>query len=68
VEVVVGAVLFASVVAVLFTLIRLSARRVFGSARRLEADLGRDALRHRLERGEITQAEYDAGVEALGKG
>lgn len=67
-ELLVGGLLFCGAVGTLFVLVRWSARRLFGRPRRLEAELGRDALRHRLEAGEITQSEYDAGIEAIGKG
>jgi hypothetical protein len=50
---------FAATVAVLFIAIKGLARAMFGPRRQLEAELGLEALERRLERGEITQEEFE---------
>ena len=67
-EYIVGAAAFVLAVGVLFFLFRGVARLVFGRSRRLERDLALGMLRDRLSRGEITRAQFDDGVVAVGKG
>jgi len=62
----VGLVVFFGVVFALFFLITRGTRAMFGSRRRLEAELGLEALEARLARGEITRAEFDQARRALG--
>jgi hypothetical protein len=59
---------FAAAVALLFVLIRAIARGAFGRSRRLEAELGREALASRRNAGKISQAEHDAASTTLGNG
>jgi uncharacterized membrane protein len=61
-----GALLFGGAVALLFVAIRWLARSLFGSRRRLESELGLEALDGRLARGEITREEYEQARLALG--
>lgn len=67
-EYVIGFIAFALAVAVLYVLIRALARGAFGRSRRLEAELGREALERRRKAGEISQSEYDQAVSTLGNG
>ena len=50
----------------LFVLIIRGARLLFGPRRRLEAELGLDALKARLARGELTTQEFEQARRALG--
>ncbi len=64
-------VVFASVIVVgvvfgLFMMITRGTRMLFGPRRRLEAEMGLDALRARLARGEITAQEFEQAKRALG--
>jgi uncharacterized membrane protein len=64
-------VVFASVIVVgvvfgLFLMITRGTRMLFGPRRRLEAEMGLDALRARLARGEITAQEFEQAKRALG--
>ncbi len=54
-------------VAILFGLIRAGTVAVFGHDRRLEADLGAQVIRERFARGEISRADAEAGMRALGR-
>lgn len=56
---VVGLTIFFALVSGLFFLIMRGTKAILGPRRRLEKDLGREVLRSRLARGEITQAEFD---------
>lgn len=58
--------LFVGAVALLFVAVRWLARSLFGSRRRLESELGLEALDGRLARGEITREEYEQARRALG--
>lgn len=58
------ALLFALVFA-LFLLITRGTRAILGPRRRLEEELGLEALRARLARGEISQAEFEQARRAL---
>jgi uncharacterized membrane protein len=62
----IGALVFVGAVAVLFVSITWLARAVFGPHRRLEAELGLEALERRLARGEITREEFEQARRALG--
>jgi len=62
----IGALVFVGAVAVLFVSITWLARAVFGPRRRLEAELGLEALERRLARGEITREEFELARRALG--
>ena len=62
----IGTVVFFRAVAVLFVAVSWLARAVFGLRRRLEAELGLEALERRLARGEITQEEIEQAERALG--
>ena len=62
---IVGVVVFAGIVALLFLVISRGTRAMFGPRRRLEAELGRDALKARLARGDITKAEFDEADRSL---
>lgn len=62
----IGMVAFFGVVTALFLVITRVTRALFGSRRRLEAELGSEALEARLARGEITKAEFDQARRALG--
>jgi uncharacterized membrane protein len=55
-----------AVVAALFLAVRWLARSLFGSRRRLESELGLEALDGRLARGDITREEYEQARRALG--
>jgi uncharacterized membrane protein len=61
-----AALLFVGAVALLFVAVRWLARSLFGSRRRLESELGLEALDGRLARGEITREEYEQARRALG--
>jgi uncharacterized membrane protein len=65
-SVLIGVVVFAAAVAMLFVVITWLARAVFGPRRRLEAELGLEALGRRLARGEITREEFEQAKRALG--
>ncbi len=67
-------IFFLAVVAILvlavvafYLVVCILARAMFGNRRRLEEELGLDALRHRFERGEITQQQFDEARRALGQ-
>ena len=62
----IGTLVFFGVVAVLFVAITWLARTLFGPRRRLEAELGLEALEQRLARGEITLEEFEQAKRALG--
>ena len=62
----IGALVFFAAVAVLFVAVTWLARAVFGPRRRLEAELGLEALERRLARGEITREEFEQAKRALG--
>ncbi len=64
--VLVGVAIILGVVFTLFFVITRGARLAFGPRRRLEADLGLDALKARLARGEITTQEFEQAKRALG--
>ena len=64
--VVFGSVIFVGVVLALFVVITRGTRMLFGPHRRLEAEMGLDALRERLARGEITAQEFEQAKRALG--
>lgn len=62
----IGTLVFFGAVAALFVAITWLARALFGPRRRLEADLGLEALDRRLARGEITREEFEQAKRALG--
>ncbi len=62
----IGTLVFFGAVAALFVAIRWLARTLFGPRRRLEAELGLEALEQRLARGEITLEEFEQAKRALG--
>lgn len=62
---VVGLALFFALVFALFLLITRGTRAILGPRRRLEEELGLEALRARLARGEISQAEFEQARRAL---
>jgi uncharacterized membrane protein len=64
--VVLAGVIFLGVVFALFFVIRRGTRMLLGPRRRLEAEMGLDALRARLARGEITAQEFEQAKRALG--
>jgi uncharacterized membrane protein len=64
--VVLATVIFLVVVFALFVVITRGTRMLFGPRRRLEAEIGLDALRARLARGEITAQEFEQAKRALG--
>lgn len=64
--VLIGVAAFAAAVAVLFVLITGLTRVAFGPRRRLEAELGLEALEARLAQGEITREEFEQARRALG--
>ncbi len=64
--VVLAVVIFFGVVVALFFVITRGTRMLFGPSRRLEAEMGLDALRARLARGEITAQEFEQAKRALG--
>ena len=61
----VGLVVFFGVVFALFFVITRGTRAMFGPRRRLEAELGLEALEARLARGEISTAEFEQAKRAL---
>jgi uncharacterized membrane protein len=65
-SILIGVSVFAAAVAVLFVVIAWLARAAFGPRRRLEAELGLEALERRLARGEITREEFEKARRALG--
>ena len=65
-SVLIGLAAFAAAVAVLFVAVRGLTRAAFGPRRRLEAELGLEALEGRLARGEITREEFEQARRALG--
>jgi uncharacterized membrane protein len=64
---IVALLVFLGVVFALFLVITRATRAVFGPRRRLEEGLGVEALRIRLERGEISQGEFEQAKRALGQ-
>ena len=62
---VVGLTIFVAFVLALFLLITRGTRAVLGPRRRFEEELGLDALRTRLARGEISQTEFEQARRAL---
>jgi len=62
----IGTLVFFGAVAALFVGITWLARALFGPRRRLEAELGLEALEQRLARGEITREEFEQAKRALG--
>jgi uncharacterized membrane protein len=62
---VVGLALFFALVFALFLLITRGTRAILGPRRRLEEELGLEALRARLARGEISQTEFEQARRAL---
>lgn len=60
-----GLALFFALVFALFLLITRGTRAILGPRRRLEEELGLEALRARLARGEISQAEFEQARRAL---
>ena len=64
--VVFASVIFLGAVFALFLVIMRGTRMLFGPRRRLEAEMGLDALRARLARGEITAQEFEQAKRALG--
>ena len=61
-----GALLFGGAVALLFVAVSWLARTLFGPRRRLESELGLEALDGRFARGELTREEYEQARRALG--
>ena len=61
-----AAVIFFGVVFALFFVITRGTRTLLGPRRRLEAEMGLDALRARLARGEITAQEFEQAKRARG--
>jgi uncharacterized membrane protein len=49
----------------LFLLITRGTRAILGPRRRLEEELGQQALRSRLARGEISEVEFEQAKRAL---
>jgi len=64
--VVLAGVIFLGAVFALFFVITRGTRMLFGPRRRLEAEMGFDALRARLARGEITMQVFEQAKRALG--
>ena len=64
--IVLGVAAFAAAVAVLYVVITRLTRAAFGPRRRLEAELGLEALQQRLARGEITREDFEQARRALG--
>ncbi len=64
--VLIGVAAFAAAVTVLFLLVTRLSGAAFGPRRRLEAELGLEALEARLARGEITQEEFEQARRSLG--
>ena len=62
---VIGLTIFFVLVFALFLLITRGARAILGPRRRLEEELGLEALRSRLARGEISQTEFEQARRAL---
>ena len=62
---VVGLSIFFVLVFALFLLITRGTRVILGPRRRLEEELGLEALRTRLARGEISQTEFEQARRAL---
>jgi uncharacterized membrane protein len=58
-------VFFGAVFALFFVITRVT-RAILGPRRRLEAELGLEALERRYAQGEITQEELDQAKRALG--
>ncbi len=67
-EILLGLVVFFLIVFVLFRAVQLVARALFGANKRLEAELGMEALQSRLAGGEITPEEFEVARRALGFG
>jgi uncharacterized membrane protein len=59
------AILFGLVFA-LFVIITRGTRALLGPRRRLEEELGLDALKTRFARGDISQEQFDQAKRALG--
>ncbi len=62
---VVGLTLFFALVFALLFLITRGTRAIIGPRRRLEEELGQQALRSRLARGEIGEVEFEQAKRAL---
>lgn len=62
---VVGLAVFFALVFALFLVITRGTRAILGPRRRLEEELGLEALRTRLARGEISQTEFEQARRAL---
>ena len=62
---VVGLTLFFALVVALFFLITRGTRAILGPRRRLEQELGQEALRTRLARSEISDVEFEQAKRAL---
>jgi uncharacterized membrane protein len=62
---VVGLTLFFALVFALFFLITRGTRAIIGPRRRLEEELGQQALGSRLARGEISEVEFEQAKRAL---
>jgi uncharacterized membrane protein len=62
---VVGLTLFVALVLGLFLLITRGTRAILGPRRRLEEELGLEALRTRFARGEISQTEFEEARRAI---
>lgn len=67
-EYIVGIALFIAAVAAMFYVIRAVTRGTLGRSRRLERDFALEVLRGRLKRGEISRAQFDEAVTAIGNG
>jgi uncharacterized membrane protein len=61
-----ASVIFLGALFALFFVITRGTRTLFGPRRRLEAEMGLDAFRARLARGEITAQEFEQAKGALG--
>ena len=61
----VGLTLFFVLVFALFFLITRGTRAILGPRRRLEQELGQEALRTRLARSEISDVEFEQAKRAL---
>ena len=63
---IIAVLIFVGLVFALYFLITRSTRAALGPRRRLEEELGLDALRNRFSRGEISQEQFEQGKRALG--
>lgn len=61
-----GLAIFFGIVFTLLLVIVWGTRAILGPRRRLEERLGLEVLQRRLDRGEITQEQYDQAKRALG--